>query len=215
MAVEDVTIFSSAHKIAKSLIVLLALGVVISIIGVYTDGLQLVNGIDVSSNNEMYNDMQTIVSLLALEIIIATIVFFIWFHKVYRNLTALGAKELEFSSKWVIAYFFIPILCFYKPLKATFEIWKSSDPSVSTTDKNLRESLIVPKIFGLWWFFWVMSNLLGFRMLLQSLGDQTATQLYSYAQYSFVDGILTAVTFFLTILIVRKIDSRQEKKAMT
>lgn len=223
MAIGSTIHFSSVHKTAKLLVLLLAIGVAISIIGAYTDALQigvLSSIIDASNTattnfGQTYDDVQTIVGLVELEIIFATIVFLIWFHKVYRNLTALGARELEFRPKWVIAYFFIPILWFYKPFKATIEIWKASDPSIGTTDKKLRVGMTIPKIFGIWWFFWVMSDVVGFQLMIQGFKDQTATQLLSYTQLSLVGGILTSITFCLTIFIVKKIDSRQEKKART
>ncbi len=206
MAVGSEIHFISTHKTARLLVVLLGVGVLITGIGVYADTLQL------GASSEKSSDMQDIASILGMETLLATIVFFIWFHKVYRNLAALGAIDLEFPSKWVLIYFFVPILWFYKPFKAMIEIWKSSDPSVGVTDKRIRDGLAMPRVLGIWWLFWVMSSVIGFRMLMQSFGEQTAAQVYSYTQLSFVEGILTVVAFCLTIFLVRKIDSRQEKK---
>ena len=69
---------------------------------------------------EINDTWQSIIIIIGFSVtIFSSIVFYYWFYRAYRNLPALGGRGLEFTPKWVIAYFFIPILALWKPLRAS------------------------------------------------------------------------------------------------
>lgn len=48
---------------------------------------------------------------------------------------------MQFTPRWAIIWWFIPILNLWKPYQVTVEIIKSSDPTVGRTDSTMRGSL--------------------------------------------------------------------------
>ena len=81
------------------------------------------------------NDLwqSVITEIVVIATIFSIVVFLYWFYRAYRNLPALGATRLKFNPKWVIVYFFIPILALWKPFRALEEIY-----TISTNDYSSR-----------------------------------------------------------------------------
>jgi hypothetical protein len=120
---------------------------------------------------------------------------------------------LEFTSRSVIASFFIPILSLWKPYRATEEIWKASDPTVMTSDRVSRREIDIPLIVLAWWIFWLLSNYLGWYALRQSfLGEESIESYLRLDSIYLVSEIIAALSVGLTLLIVREIDKRQTEK---
>jgi len=146
---------------------------------------------------------------------IALILFFIWFHKCYRNLSSFGAKELSFSSRWVVLYFFIPILWFYKPYGATKEIWKSSDPTISTSDKTSRKQVKTPSLIKTWWALWIITSLIGWfylRSFSIMLSADAISEIIALDYMDLITDIPIVISDVLTFFLVREISVRQEKR---
>ena len=97
-------------------------------------------GGDADAQVETGNTSTLIVGLLMvaaglsmIAVFIATVVAFsMWIHRAYANLPALGnPKEgLEYSPRWAVGGFFIPIVNLFVPYRAVKEIWVKSDPAV-------------------------------------------------------------------------------------
>lgn len=215
--------FSSTHRLGKWLIILLVITFSIDSIAVFGDLLQLdllnsmkdSNGMGVTDEMIQTNDdRQAIIGLFQLVMFPTLALFFIWFYKVYRNLPALGAEGLEFSPKWAVIYFFVPIFSLYKPLSATEEIWKASYPSMEETDSYSWQNNKTSPIILVWWIFWVISSMASFYLLRQSFAADTVDELLNLSRLFVFSDLVSAISGGLTVLIVRKIYSWQEKKAV-
>ena len=85
--------------------------------------------------------------------VLTAIVFLFWFHRAYRNLTALGAGPLRFRHGWAVGAWFVPFLNLWRPKQIANDIWRESDPGFG--DGNS-----VPLAHLAWWLaYLVMSSL--------------------------------------------------------
>lgn len=215
--------FQSIKSISNLVVIFLILSISITLIGDLSGWMEInllssiEEGITVMDEEIDANDFRVsvIAGIETIVIVISMILFFIWFYKAYKNLPSLGARELSFSSRWVIAYFFIPILWFYKPYGATKEIWKSSDPQIAESDKYSRNKIRTPSIIKAWWAFWIIANFIGW-IYLRSFGMINEIDTISgFIAYNFMDmytDIPLLISDILTLVLVRKISFNQEKK---
>ncbi|MEP0826242.1 MAG: DUF4328 domain-containing protein, partial [Nitrososphaera sp.] len=140
-----VVTFRSAHSLAQLVIITMSIMVAFTIGSVVTDVvmIDLLTSINDSETSATISDAYidsvdfwySTFGLLQFFWFPTLAIFLLWFHKVYRNLQFLGGTELGFKPKWVVAYFFIPILALWKPLRATEEIWRVSNPEVITSNR--------------------------------------------------------------------------------
>ncbi|WP_037586919.1 DUF4328 domain-containing protein [Stenoxybacter acetivorans] len=127
---------------------------------VYTSQAQAVAAAEASDSR------QQMIGIIELAIyVVSGILILKWIHRANFNARQLGASEMEFTPGWSIGWYFVPFANLWKPYQAMKEIWKAS---ISPQDwKNQT----VPSLLGWWWFFWIVSNMLGnasFRMALRA-----------------------------------------------
>ena len=124
------------------------------------------------ADGEASDQRQQMVGLIYLAVfIVSGFLILRWIHRANYNARQLGAKEMEFSPGWSIGYYFIPILTLWKPYQAMKEIWKAShNPNDWPTEK-------VSSILGLWWFLWIVTNLLGQAVFRMSTGAEEIQEL--------------------------------------
>lgn len=185
--------------------------------------------------------------ILAVAEIAATVFFLIWFHRAYRNLQAFGAKDLPFSSRRAVLYFFIPFFNCYKPYVAAREIWKGSEPAAGATDRSARKRMktsllingwwasvvVFMLIFGLFWLEIFFIDVIGgglpiFDSTVDCYGINEENRISSkciaidsfpiwdFAAFYSVSVIaissLAVILNLLTVVLVRKISSRQSER---
>jgi hypothetical protein len=156
---------------------------------------------------EINDTWQSIISTISFSVtIFSSVVFFYWFYRAYRNLPGLGGRGLEFTPKWVIAYFFIPILALWKPLRALEEIWKWSD----TVPSHSAKSTV---ILLFWWIPFIIANMLGFLIFRGYLSVETSEQLINLDNQDMALQILIMVSNAIFIYIAKEICGRQEMKS--
>ncbi len=217
--------FESGSLRANLAVWLLALSAVLALAAFFSDwseaGLfeRAAAGEDISDAEAESNDTrQALLGLAQMGVMIAGTVFLMmWVHRSYRNLPALGARHLRFSPGWAVGYFFIPIVCFYRPYQAMADIWAGSAPEggqdlaggVSGL-RDGRQNQGASALVGFWWAAWLVSMIAGqasFRIAMRADG---LTELLNAARVSMVDDLTTVVSAILTILLVRAVQSRQE-----
>ena len=214
--------YSSLAKITKLVIFVIVVEILVELIVIMSDysEISLINSV---LNNELeyseelsqieLNDTRvSIISAVEFPILILTSALFLcWFYRAYRNLAHLGALGLEFNAKWVVAYFFIPILCLWKPYEALKEIWKVSDPSSPSEGYSWR-SVKVSGILIFWWITFVLSNIMGTFFLTGSLNAESMEDWIKFDIQDIALSIAIIITDTLQIYIIMKINSRQEMK---
>ena len=163
--------FRAMAGLTKPLKVLLGLGVVMSVVALWSSFMQaelLNRGIFDAAEAESNDAREQIVGIVQLVLYALTVVVFgCWIVRANRNVRASGAKGLRFTPGWAVGYFFVPILNLWKPYQAMMDLWRAShDPASWPTAPT---SAILPT----WWALWVLSNTLGhasFRAMLAAEG---------------------------------------------
>lgn len=157
-----------------------------------------------------------LVALLTLAVYAATVVLFcMWVHRAYKNLPALGnpPKYLNYSPRWAVGSFFIPLASLVLPYIIVKEIWDRSDPSVRTeTDLMFTPAGGSPLLLG-WWIVWVVSNVLSnisYRLSAEDAPPDTQAMLMKLGIFSDFANIGAAV---LAVLVVRAVTARQEERS--
>jgi hypothetical protein len=173
---------------------LLAIGIIMSLITLLSDVYQVrlltaimnyeYDYLTASSLFQAHEFWQSIITVIGFGVGILTMCIFLdWFYRAYRNLPSLGAKGLKFKPKWVIAYFFIPILSVWKPFTALQEIWSESTYDSSGSTK-------ITYILLIWWILFVISNIIGYSKVSGYLNAATFEELKNLINRDMVLQIL-------------------------
>ena len=149
--------------------------------------------------------------------IIALVVFLVWFYRANRNLRALGGSELRFTPGWAVVWWFIPIANLFMPYFATVEMAKASDPSVWSTDRQGRDRMKRPWLILFWWVFSLTSGI-AFIIASASLGlwtpfDTASIDPGQNLAIEMGGAVISAVSLWLLILVIRLITGRQSEKS--
>jgi hypothetical protein len=130
--------------------------------------------------------------------ILATVYFCMWQYRVHHNASVFaGHGALRFTPGWGIAYWFIPIIAFFRPYQVVREI----DQVTSSGNAPLSATI------GWWWGMSIASVVVStVARLVEELevGAQTAAWAAEMSATAIGIGALT-----LTIRIIRSISDRQ------
>jgi len=126
--------FRSAKTLSYIAVGLLAVLIVLSFLFVLSSNLLLTYPdwiLDLGEGESMpfVTVLIVMIALIHIPIFIASIVvFLIWEYRSFNNLSALEARNLEFSPGWAIGWWFVPFANLFKPFQAMRELWAESDP---------------------------------------------------------------------------------------
>ena len=141
------------------------------------------------------------------------ILLLLWYYRNHRNLAALGASELRFTPGWAVVWWFIPILNLWKPYQVTVEVMKASDPAVGRTDKETRKTMRRPPFVLAWWLFnFVALGVMILAYIVAALEAEITSGAQDTSWLLVVEVIITVIGAWLTIKLVREIDTRQARK---
>jgi len=209
--------FSSAHSLAELVIILLAIYASINLvaIGVKFSG-TLTHGTDLITNNGARSIVET---LQWLALLIAWIFFLIWFYRAHGNLRALGVRRGRYASRWSILLFFVPLLNLYYTYDLVKELWKQSSPDLGFSDDFLKQHAATLEqypsktaLVGWWWGFTIASIVAARTSLrIEMLGAGTSDQI-TVTWITMISDALAITASIMLILVVKKIDVRQEEK---
>jgi hypothetical protein len=164
---------------------------------------------EIEANDARQQTVQLAVIAVAL---IASIAYYTWLHRAYRNLPALGAQRLEQTPGWAIGYYFIPILSLFKPHQGMKEIVRGSDPDgVSLYNgMGVRGGAIV----GLWWGCFII-DLITAQMVGAMAPNQgaPATEYMANTGFAMVHICIAIATVALTAYLVWRVDRWQTERS--
>ena len=145
------------------------------------------------------------------------VVFLIWMHRSYKNLKPLGSRSMEYSPAWAVGSWFVPFVNLVRPYGIIKEIWFKSDPdTVEMEDSPLSYTLEISQIaapmFGLWWAFWILSNIFTNISTRLTFGAETLDQHVTSFWLAIVASVLSIVAAALAITVVRAITARQGER---
>jgi hypothetical protein len=145
--------------------------------------------------------------------IVVAVLFLIWIHRAYKNLTSLNATDLRFTPGWAVGWFFVPIMSLFRPYQVASEIYKASDPNIAATTGSTSWKNAAPSpIVGLWWAFFLISNFVGQIALRIIFGGEELSDLLTSTYVYMVSDAVDVVGIIITILMVQKISQYQEAK---
>ena len=159
--------------------------------------------------------LQGLVVLIQFPVYIATVVFFLmWLYRAHSNLFALLPTNLQFSSGWAVGWWFIPFANLVKPFQVVREVWSESSPEVDTEPSFLSASAhSAPTFMGLWWAFWLTSNILSNITGNVFNPDDPSSVVVSGYLFA-ISGILAGIAAALAIYVVKETTLRQESRAV-
>jgi hypothetical protein len=124
--------------------------------GVYSSEEQAVTAGEANDFRQMVIGIIQVIITVALGIFILK-----WIYRANFNARQLGATDMQFTPGWSVGWYFIPVANLWKPYQSMKEIWKASINPIAWKTQP------VPSLLGWWWFFWIVSNMIGqasFRM---------------------------------------------------
>ena len=214
---QRVSRYSSLNRLTRWLVIVLAVEIIVSLVTLVSDTYQIrlitsiINyeydystAIGLVQVNDQWQSVITEIGLIVT--IFSIVVFLYWFYRAYRNLPALGATRLKFSPKWVIVYFFIPILALWKPFRALEEIYTISTNEYSSRSTNSYILLI-------WWIIFIVSNMMGFIMARGYTSEPTPETVLNYSNQDIVLQFLVIAANALFIFIAKEISAKQDLKS--
>ena len=143
------------------------------------------------------NDMQGWILLLYFVAYLVSVVsFLVWLRKASRNLTLIGIKTPEFTSGWVVGWWFIPFANLFKPYQVMRNVLLGSIHSNSEDSARLK----------LKWFWGL--HLIGNMISWQAF---RATDLVTSNYVSIVGNLLLFAAGVLLVVYVTRVTSAQSE----
>ena len=143
--------------------------------------------------------------------LLTAVLFLAWVYRAHRNLKALGATDLKYSPGWAIGGFFVPLLNLVRPYQVVTEIWNESGSQrrspLGGTWKHEESSWFI----GLWWSAWLLAGIFDSLGVFMVIGSNQPDQLSVATRFLVVSDVVNAASAALAIMVVLKINARQEK----
>jgi hypothetical protein len=173
-----------------------------------------INGGIVTESEATLNDIrELVISVLQTGIAIAgAIMFLIWVHRSYKNLSSLNFGKLSTTPGWAVGWFFVPVVSLYRPYKVVAEIMRGSDPGSTSVGGVPDENSSSIYIVGLWWALYLISNFISQIAARLILRGETLSELLTSTYVYMASDSLDIIGLIITILMVRKISQFQETK---
>lgn len=166
------------------------------------------------SELEASDDRQAVAGLiLVVTLVAATVVFIMWFHRAYKNLSALGATGLRYGTGWAIGAWFVPFLNLWRPKQIANDIWRASDRGARPDQGIDWREKTVPGFLTAWWAVWVVSIYAwNFSTRFYFSGDE-AEDIRNAGYADLVSLGLDIAAAVLAIYVVVQVTRRQEDRA--
>jgi hypothetical protein len=142
----------------------------------------------------------------------SVVAFAMWFHRAYRNLPALGAKNLLTKPGWAAGCWFIPVLNLFRPYQAAREIVVYSDPAY--TGEELASAIGAPALLKSWWAAWIIANVLSRPAMKVTEHAVDAHSLIGARVLSSVVAMMLLAAACMAILIIRRATYYQDARIL-
>tara|TARA_B100000963_G_scaffold197151_1_gene171554 strand:- start:64 stop:813 length:750 start_codon:yes stop_codon:yes gene_type:complete len=148
-------------------------------------------------------------AIYATPFILITVVGFIfaaiWIYRANYNVRCLGATRLIFTPGTSVIWYFVPIANLWKPYQAMKEIFIKSH----NLNENVDKINNAPSFFALWWFCWIVGNIITQAESRLILRAQTIDDIIIYTAIGIISSIILLVNWFLFFKIVNQINMMQ------
>jgi hypothetical protein len=171
---------------------------------------------DIQDEYSLVKDQGSMFVVLLIVVLLANIFAFGAFtHRASRNLLTLKSEKQGFSPEKAVIWFFIPVLNMIKPWQVFKELFKGSDPDVTTSDQSAWKTKgKIPKIVHVWAAIFVAVFIFNPRTIgwfwypvRESIDDVLVAH-----QRLVIADILLAVLGIAAILVVKELHKWQEAR---
>lgn len=216
--------YRSSRVLGRVLVVMLALNILASVLGIVSNFLQVSlagDGIafgttDADSPIDLREVAILLLAVFELFVFIPTVVVFcMWMYRAHKNLVALGNPKhsLEHPSGWAVGSFFVPFINLVVPYKAMRETWAKSDPEVTGDAPFMNFAASAPAVMKLWWGFWLVSNVVNNIALRISWRSDSLEAASAVAWIDLAANLLEIPAALFAVGVVRSVVERQERRA--
>ena len=157
-----------------------------------------------SAANASDGRQQLVSAAYLLLFVISVIIIAMWIRNANRSARTLGAEDMEFSPAWSVGWYFIPFAHLWKPYQAMKEIWRASFPS------NDWRMATTPAILPLWWFFWILNNIIGQASFRMSLRAEEIGELIDVSVTNQVFDVIEIPLALVFLAVVNSVYERQK-----
>lgn len=162
----------------------------------------LMNGEVTYEEVSLYFNLDMAMGFIELAILIITAVIFIqWFRRAYYNLHLIS-KGLNFTEGWAAGAWFVPIVNLYRPYHIMKELYEHTKVMLKDSNPSIMDTLKMSKV-GLWWFFWIVSNILGQVLFRMARKAETLESMLQLNNLYIIDSIIGILLALLAIRVVR------------
>lgn len=158
------------------------------------------------------NALRGLTLLLELLVLLITaVLFFVWLHRVNKNLRPLGALYVEFTPGWAVGWFFIPFANLVMPYRVVKEVWTKSAPDTPGVSSALQPTGSAALV-GWWWGVWLISNVL-LRVAAALSEFKSADTVFLSLKVDMFASAFRIAAAALAIMVVHGIYKRQEERS--
>ena len=136
-------------------------------------------------------------------------VFIVWFRHAHRNLAALSAYGMHYSSGWAVGGWFVPFANLVIPKRMADELWRGSEPDTISRNVHRSSASSSSRLVPLWWALWIAAAIVGSvaRQLLLA-AEETDALMVATGVYV-LDSVLLLAALVAVALMVTRITERQ------
>ncbi len=210
--------FESGHTRAVWTMRLIGFILVLSVISVAANFYEIDllshanSGSDWAAKADINDACQMALGLIELVTYLASAILFImWFHRVHRNLPALGAMHLKYSPGWTMGSWFVPIMNLFRPYQVMVEVWHGSLPE-QNSNKTFVDHIDRGShaLVGWWWAAYIIMGIFDQISTRITMAADTVQSLIVADWAIIIASTITIPAALLAISLVKKIDRNQE-----
>jgi len=165
---------------------------------------EVVNGSAGAAEADAFDAKTALISgSFVLVLIVAGIAYLAWLSRAVDNAPAIGAGTPPHSPRGSIGWWFAPVANFVVPYQIVSDL---HDRLATAVDSDRARPLLIG-----WWLTWMGGNLAGY--VTRFTGNGTIDQLKATVTVTMISDALNLVAAVLTILVVRRILSRETARA--
>ncbi|MFY7739405.1 MAG: DUF4328 domain-containing protein [Flavobacterium sp.] len=193
----------SRSKLAIRLIIVV---MIIDLFSLFSNVLeyQLLSSDFISPESADSNDrrQQVIAILHMVAIIISAVTFIQWFRRAYFNLGK-RINPLNHAENWAALGWFVPFISLYRPYQIAEELFRNTEEYLIRNSSNFKETISHSKI-GIWWTFWIISNIIGNIAFRISLNADTIDSLETANIFACLSDITSIPAGIFAILMIKE-----------
>ena len=134
-------------------------------------------------------------------------------HRASRNLLPLKSEGQKHLPEWSVLHHFIPICNFLRPGQVLSELYKGSDPDVTTDEPTAWKSAgKVRVIVYLWWILWVAGWIFNPITVPRFVNAQNLPELIDANDLLILSDVLLIFLGIVAVLMLRQLHVWQEMR---